>query len=164
MFAHTSDPSKLGSGGVTVVLDPQSNMLMTIIGNGNDQPAIKYVPMSRWVHIVAVYSNGTLTYFMDGEVHSVHSLSSATVTTFIGPSGNLTISGGAQATGNTYSSFQGYVGYLTFINFYPSPGLIKRLYAMGPTPSTSVLNVFGMVGYGVRSPIYQLNNAAPTGN
>ncbi len=160
VFAHTSEPQKMG--GVRVLLAADSNMLMTIIGDSTDKPAIQYVPMSRWVHVVSVFANGTLTYYMDGEVHSVHAVN--TPMTFGGPSGNLTIGGGSAATGGLQDSFQGYVGYMSFINFNPSPGLIKRLYAMGPTPTRGFFSMFGMHGYGVRSPVYKINNGAPSSN
>lgn len=162
VFAHPADGQ-----GVKVVLAPDSNMLLFKADGSTDTPAIKYVPMSRWVHIVAVYANGTLTYFMDGEVHSVHAVGSngAEMMGFSGPAANMTVSGGhsvGMPGGNAYDPFQGYVGYITFMNFYPSPGLVKRLYAMGPVPEVGFFSLFGMMGYGVRSPVYKISNGAPT--
>lgn len=163
VFAHPADGK-----GIKVVLSPDSNMLQFKADESSDAPAIKYVPMSRWVHIVAVYANGTLTYFMDGEVHSVHAVggsNGAEMMGFSGPSANMTVSGGHSVSvpgGTAYDSFQGYVGYISFMNFYPSPGLVKRMYAKGPFPEQGFFNMFGMMGYGVRSPVYKISNSAPT--
>lgn len=155
IIAHSTD------SGVRICLDRDSNSLKFMATGATDAPTIKYVPMSRWVHIVAVYANGTLTFFMDGEVHSVHAIN--VPPTFAGPSGNMTISGGANAVATNTAGFSGYVGYVSYLNFYPSTGLVKRLYAQGPTPSRGFFSMFGMHGYGVRTPIYRLNTVRPGG-
>ncbi len=147
VFAHPVD-----GNGCKVYLDRDSNAVRFAVSGASDAPAVKYVPMSRWVHLVAVCANGTLTWFVDGEVHSVHALD--VPLTFSGPTGSLTICGGANTVG--MSPFQGYCGYVSFMNFYPSPGLVKRMYNLGPTPKTGFFSMFGMAGYGVRSPVYKL--------
>jgi len=145
--------------GVQMYLDATRNSLSMSVGGASMTPTVPYVPMSRWVHIVAVYANGTVTYFMDGEVANVAPID--TPTSFAGPSGNLTLGGGSNTPG--MSGFLGWMGYVTYINFYPSPGLIKRLYRQGPTPTTGFFGMFGMSGYGVRSPVYKINST-PTDN
>lgn len=138
--------------GVKIFLDRRTNTVKFSASGAKDTPAIQYVPMSRWVHIVAVCANGTLTYYMDGEVHTVHAIDIPL--TFAGPKGDLTISGGQNTPGS--AGFSGYVGYVSYINFYPSPGLVKRLYNLGPTPTRGFFSMFGMAGYGLRSPVYKL--------
>ena len=155
IIAHSTD------SGVRISLDRETNSVKFSATGATDTPTIKYVPMSRWVHIVTVYANGTLTFFMDGEVHSVHAIN--VQPTFAGPSGNMTISGGANAVATNTAGFSGYVGYVAYLNFYPSTGLVKRLYAQGPTPSRGFFSIFGMHGYGVRTPIYRLNTVRPGG-
>jgi len=154
VLAHPVD-----GNGARLALDRDTNSLKFTVTGAEDAPAIKYLPMSRWVHVVAVYANGTLTYFMDGEVHSVHAID--VPLSFAGPTGNLTISGGNNVPG--YAGFTGYVGYVSYLNFYPSPGLVKRLYAMGPTPTRGFFSLFGMQGYGVRSPVYKLAGVRANG-
>jgi hypothetical protein len=50
--------------------------------------------MNRWVHVTMVYREGAITFFMDGEVHSVHRIDGVVST----PAGNLTIGGGGGDT------------------------------------------------------------------
>lgn len=159
VFAHPVDGS-----GVRVLLDKDTNRLrFSVTGaEGAGSPAINYVPMSRWVHVVAVFANGVLTYFVDGEVASVHTLK--VPMNFAGPGGAMTISGGAGASAGTYEGFQGYVGYVSFLNYYPAPSLVKAMYNKGPTPEQGLLSWLGLRGYGVRSPVYKINNEAPKNN
>jgi hypothetical protein len=117
--------------------------------------SIRYLPMNRWVHVVAVYANGVVTFFVDGEVHSTHGLPA--IPKYAGPSGEMVISGGAEMQPTEWSGFKGYVGHVSYMNFYPSPGLVKRLYAKGPTSRKGWLSIFGIQGYGFRNPVYRLN-------
>lgn len=150
------------AGGVTVTLDADANALSLRLPGASAVPKIKYVPMARWVHVVAVYANSAVTFFLDGEVHSVHAVD--VPMSFAGPSSDIAISGGISAP--DAAGFSGYVGYVSFMNFYPSVGLVKRMYALGPTTSAGggVFSVFGMHGYGVRSPVYRLNTVEEAGD
>lgn len=137
----------------TAYLDKVTNTLTCQFGEDPAQSAsIQYLPMNRWVHVVVVYNNTTVTFFEDGEVHSVHALTNS----YDAGSGMLGISGGRDM-GTTYAPFKGYVGHVAVMNFQPSPGLVKRLYASGPTATAGWLSVFGIPGYGLRNPVYKLN-------
>jgi len=147
---HGAGPNK-----VLVVLDKDKNALTVQLGGeGESSATLPYLPMNRWVHVVAVYNSGSVTFFEDGEVHSVHGLAQSS---FAPPSGDMHIGGDA---GQGSDGFSGYVGYVSVMNFQPSPGLVKRLYAMGPMPRRGWLSVFGIPGYGVRNPVYRLNTVA----
>jgi len=156
-------PTVGGDKAFTAYLDKSTNTLTCQFGADSTQSAsIQYLPMNRWVHVVVVYNNGTVTFFEDGEVHSVHGLTKS----YDAGSGMLGISGGRDmgtdsptSVGN-YAPFKGYVGHVTVMNFQPSPGLVKRLYASGPTATSGWLSVFGIPGYGLRNPVYKLNKVS----
>lgn len=143
--------------GVAVTLDRDANALSFRLPGATVVPRIKYIPMARWVHIVAVYAGGGVTFYLDGEVHSVHAVD--VPMNFAGPSGDMTIGGGSSLPDAT--GFSGYVGYVSYLNFHPSVGLVKRLYAAGPATRRGFFSAFGMHGYGVRSPLYRLNTVRP---
>lgn len=141
------------NGGNTLSLNREANEVVFSVAG--QTATIRYLPMNRWVHIVAVYANGVVTFFVDGEVHSTHGLPA--LPNYAGPSGEMLISGGAEMPATDWSGFKGYVGHVSFMNFYPSPGLVKRLYAKGPTSRKGWLSIFGIQGYGFRNPVYRLN-------
>lgn len=141
------------SGGNTLSLNREANQLTFSVAG--ETATIRYLPMNRWVHIVSVYANGVVTFFVDGEVHSTHGL--AAMPNYAGPTGEMVIGGGAEMQPTDWSGFKGYVGHVSFMNFYPSVGLVKRLYAKGPTSRKGWLSIFGIQGYGFRNPVYKLN-------
>ena len=129
VFSHGSSTA---STGVIVTLNNETNELdFTIAGV---TATINYLPMNRWVHIVAVFADGVVTFFMDGDVYATQGIN--VPLTFAGPSGDMTVSGGSEATPSQYSGFRGYVGHITFINFYPSPGIRAPVYKINLSSST----------------------------
>lgn len=142
-----------GNEGFYAYIGKDKNELVCQFGSTTTTAKIDYLPMNRWVHVVVVYNNGTVTFFEDGEVQSVHGLGNP----FNGKAGDLTIGGGADEP--NYDGFTGYVGFVSVMNFQPSPGLVKRLYNQGPLGATGLLSVFGIPGYGLRNPVYKLNMA-----
>jgi hypothetical protein len=121
--------------------------------DGDGQTAvIDYVPMSRWVHIVMVFRQGAVTFFMDGEVHSVHRIVGGPTDQ---PSGKLLIAGGSTTPSPPTSTWKGDIGSVTVLNYYPSINDVKRFYWRGPVGAGN-LKWLGMNKYGVRAPVYRI--------
>jgi hypothetical protein len=142
----------------------QENVLISLGNNANTmriefgvngakgQAEIEFVPMARWVHIVAMYREGAVTFFMDGEVHSVHRVTKSGYPDH--PTGNLVIGGGGGSNTNT-SKWKGSIGNVVVLNYYPSMTDVKKFYWRGPS-SNGTLKWVGMQKYGVRTPVYKL--------
>jgi hypothetical protein len=147
---RTAPRQVLAQDNVRVTLGRSANTLQyEFLRNGKWVGAeIEYVPMNRWVHVTMVYREGAITFFMDGEVHSVHRIDGVVST----PAGNLTIGGG----GGDTSSWKGDIGTVTVLNYYPSVSDVKRFYWAGPVGS-GALKWIGMNNYGIRTPMYRLN-------
>jgi hypothetical protein len=105
------------------------------------------------VHIVSVYRDDVVTFFLDGEVDSVVRLNNVQDKPI--PSGDMTVGGGGGSFKT--STWQGYIGSVTALNYFPSASDVKKMYYSGPVEGGVVMKWMGMQGYGVRSPVYRLN-------
>ena len=149
--ARTAPRQVLAQDTVRVTLGKNENTLkFEFATDGKLQGAgaeIDYVPMARWVHVVMVYREGSVTFFMDGEVHSVKRVDFHPPH----PVGDLTIAGGGGST----STWKGDIGAVVVLNYYPSIADVKKLYWKGPTGSQT-LKWVGLNKYGVRTPVYKI--------
>jgi hypothetical protein len=118
---------------------------------------LDYVPLARWVHIVSVYRDGTVTFFVDGDVSSVVRLDKPAASDLNRevPTGQMTVGGGGASFGT--ATWQGYIGSVTCLNYFPSAADVKKMYYTGPVGNGTMMKWIGMQGYGVRSPVYRLN-------
>jgi hypothetical protein len=151
---RTSPRQVLLQDNVRVMLGKSANTLSYEFKAGSGSwfgAEIEYVPMARWVHITMVYREGSITFFMDGEVHSVHRLKGNGVVST--PTGDLTVGGGG---GSGTSSWKGDIGTVKVLNYYPSASDVKKFYWQGPV-GAGPLKWIGVNNYGVRAPLYRLN-------
>ncbi len=122
---------------------------------------IDYIPIQRWVNIAFSVDNKIITVYVDGEIYSVKSvdeyrslkhlennlvLSNSTGTIYVGKNPNV-------GNGNTVS---GYLSRLEFYNYAVSVNDVRNMYSSGPFKK-SWLSYVGMNQYGVRNPIYRID-------
>ena len=124
---------------------------------------VDYLPLQRWVNIsICVYDN-TLMILMDGDVFSIATTSGivqpkSTLSTPPRPilsssQGAFTI--GERTTNNIFfSKFQYY-------NYRLTQKEARNIYSQGPI-SQSFLRYFGIGNYGIRTPIYNIDEAVTT--
>lgn len=131
---------------------------------------IDYVPLQRWVHVGVVIDNKLVTVFLDGEIYSVKSVdefkaSRQPAKDRLGRTidynlildkteGNIFI--GRGLVGNKRAP-NGFLGNLSFYNYALTSDDIKAVYNRGPIKGNTVMSMFGMNQYGVRSPIYKMD-------
>jgi len=146
----TSPRQVLSQDNVRVTLGKSANTLQFAFNRSGEWfgAEIEYVPMARWVHVTMIYREGAVTFFMDGEVHSVHRI----IGSVSQPAGDLVIGGGSGDT----STWKGDIGSVTVLNYYPSVSDIKKFYWRGPVGS-GALKWIGLNNYAVRAPIYKVN-------
>jgi hypothetical protein len=131
---------------------------------------VDYVPLQRWVNVVLVVDNKMLTLYLDGELYSVKSVdeykkTNATATTrgFVPDSpviektsGDIII--GKNATLGLDFTIDGFLGKVEFFNYALNNTEVRKAYESGPL-AKSWLSWLGITQYGVRSPVYKLNQA-----
>ena len=131
--------------------------------------SIDYIPLQRWVNVTTVIDNKIITVFMDGEIYSVKTVDEYKTSKapefdasnkvkdynliidktenniFIGKFGN-----------NFASQVNGYISNLQFFNYAVSINEVKKIYMRGPL-SKNFLQLIGISSYGMRSPIYKID-------
>ena len=120
---------------------------------------IDYVPLQRWVHVACVVQDSLLSVFVDGDLYTVESLSDVADANgrprFAGLQGDMRV---GELPGVAFSDpLKGYVGRMLFFNYALTQRDVQRMYNSGPRGS-SALGALGMADYGVRSPIYRLDD------
>jgi hypothetical protein len=119
----------------------------TVSGGATATVYFEHVSTKRWVHLIAVHSNRTVTLFKDGELYSVTHLGA-------GAAGDVDILSGALTVGG--SPVDAFVSNLAVINHFPSTALVKATYRKGPVTRNRLMSWIGMASYNVRSPIYRI--------
>jgi hypothetical protein len=141
--------------------------LDTIAARGNLDhmtAIIDYVPLQRWVHYAFVVQDNLLTVFQDGDVYTVENVHDLTETNhnsaapgvrpFIkSTTGNITWG----PLGTNTSETRGYICNLYFFNYALTSKDVRSIYEFGPV-STNVLSRLGIPEYGIRSPIYRVED------
>lgn len=132
---------------------------------------IDYIPLQRWVHVMAVVDNKVMTLYLDGEIYSVKSTDEFKASrqphvTRLGRTidynlivektdGDLFI--GKSLIGGK-RTIDGYVAKVEFFNYALSIDNVKKVYQAGPLPR-GLLAWLGLGQYGFRAPIYKLNQS-----
>lgn len=133
---------------------------------------IDYVPMQRWLHVVMVVDNKLVTTFIDGEIYSVKTTDEYKMlkdperdTRGNTITHNLIIE---KTQGTLYVGKFGpaappssYLSNLEFFNYAISINDVKRIYVHGPF-SKNFLAMLGISSYGVRSPVYKIDEYQST--
>ncbi len=117
---------------------------------------IEYVPLQRWVHMVFTVQDSLLTVYMDGDPYTVESVADLEVASSAARPIISGINGKVVVPKNSNGQLDGYLGRLIFFNYALTPRDVQRLYRNGPRGSSAAA-ALGVASYGVRSPIYRLD-------
>lgn len=156
-------PKKDGLGESTLLTDTrETNRVPEILtyAGGKCGITIKYVPIQRWVHIVIVISdvNGGLVYtYIDGELADqdnqtliLHELG------FENKVDTLFVGGNISNTEIGAAGFSGLLSKFSYYNYDLNKNDIYKEYTKGPL--NGLLTSMGIVSYGLRNPVYKINN------
>jgi hypothetical protein len=128
---------------------------------------IDYVPMQRWLHVVMVVDNKLVTTFIDGEIYSVKTTDEYKLLkeperdqrgNMIDHNLIIEKTEGAVNVGKFGPAVPpgSYLSNLEFFNYAISINDVKRIYTHGPF-SKNFLAMLGISSYGVRSPVYKID-------
>jgi hypothetical protein len=131
---------------------------------------IDYVPMQRWVNIAFFVKDDKMFIFIDGDMYTAVSVSDIqSSTTTSSPSTNtsstsssrpvLRYTDGDATIGSKGYGIDGFLSYTRFFNYALSQKEIKAIYEAGPT-KRSMLALIGLNNYGLRAPVYNLDDDA----
>lgn len=121
---------------------------------------IDYLPLQRWVHTVVVVRDNSMMVFMDGDLYSVTSVSEIPEASN-GARPILRTSQGDATLGDITSLTKGYVSKAQYFNYGLNQQDISGLYKAGPM-KTGWLSWLGISNYGIRAPIYNLDDTDAT--
>ena len=137
--------------------------LLSYGSNNKCGTTIKYVPIQRWVYIVIVVSdvNGGLVYtYIDGELAEVDRAKDKKLTLheldFETRAGSLFVGGSSSNSVINATGFSGLISKFTIYNYDLNKNDIYREYNKGPL--NGLLTSMGIVSYGLRNPVYKINN------
>lgn len=124
---------------------------------------IDYVPIQRWVHVLFTIDNKLITVYMDGEIYSVKSVDEMKTMKKLNENLVLDKTTGAMFIGKNPkmgngATMTGYLSRMEFYNYALSLNDVKRIYSAGPL-KRGLLSMLGLNNYGVRAPIYRLDEA-----
>lgn len=124
---------------------------------------IEYVPLQRWVHIAFVVQDALMTLYVDGDVYTVEHVADSTTSSQPGTKRPIVagISGDIVVPAANDDGVRGFIARLIFMNHAISSRDVRTLYANGPRGSPA-LSALGLSSYGVRSPIYRIDEAQDT--
>ena len=140
---------------------------------------IEYIPIQRWVHVGVVlkdnyYSgpeqngNGSITIYIDGNfIKTLDNKNKKDYSYYLDAildtnkfelehTGHIYIGGYESPTGTSPLGFSGLLSRFTIFNYDLNRNDIFKEYVSGPIKGG--LSSFGLSAYGIRSPIYKLNN------
>jgi len=125
---------------------------------------VEYVPLQRWSHFLFTVQDSTLTVFQDGSIYTVKSLYDMVDTApgqtvprpmFSAASGDLTIgNAGSSISGDA----NGFIARVILYNYALATQEVQGIYLGGPT-QRNLLRGMGVAAYGVRSPVYKVDEA-----
>jgi hypothetical protein len=124
---------------------------------------IKYVPIQRWVYIVIVVSdiNGGLIYtYIDGELTEMERGKDSKLIlheiNFETKPGSLFVGGNISNSLINAAGFSGLLSKFSIYNYDLNKNDIYKEYNRGPL--NGLLTSMGIVSYGLRNPVYKINN------
>jgi len=118
---------------------------------------INYIPIQRWVHIAIVVSDvndGIIHTYIDGELEKSKDRLKLHEHNFETP-GDLYV--GGNLSGNT-QGFSGLISKFSLYNYDLNKNDVYKEYNKGPINSLFSSMGLGAASYGLRNPIYKLNN------
>jgi len=143
--------------------DPKENKYVIL--------TIDYIPLQRWVNIAFIINNKLLTVLIDGEIYSVTSTDEIMMglpqafdqygnpvdVNIILDKGSGNIYPGTTSKITNPAVVDGYLSKLQFYNYAVSISDLRDYYKAGPIVSSSLFGIPLPLNYGIRSPIYNLN-------
>jgi hypothetical protein len=152
MFALATSRTT-GSNTINSIFSKTANYITT---------TIDYLPLHRWVFVTMVLRDNIMTVYMDGDIYSVTTTSDLqTTSTDVRPIVSSTF--GDAFIGSTSYSTLGFISKLCTYNYALTQNEIKSMYNSGPIKK-SLLSMFGIANYGVRSPVYNLQDTESAEN
>lgn len=118
---------------------------------------VEFIPMQRWVHIVATVHGNTVAIYLDGDLYSVTNINSMTKHSTIFDASDRKVFIGCSQTDTLTAVTRGFVSNVIHANYGLEHDIIKREYRKGPVHS-SFLNKLGINidnDWGLRNPIYK---------
>lgn len=124
---------------------------------------IEYVPLQRWVHIVASIKDSTMTLYFDGKLYTVSSVNDVMLNAksgtgvrplFSGTAGDMTVG----MIDNT-SACRAFLARVQVLNYAMTGADAEQDYRRGPA-SASIMGALGLPQYGVRAPVYRTDDTS----
>lgn len=119
---------------------------------------VEYVPLQRWINCCFVVRDNIATLFIDGDIYSIsttndiHNATSGPRPIIRGTTGKISI-------GDPNYPINGFLSKLEFFNYALNHKQVQDIYKSGPVNS-GFLSKFGIGNYGIRSPIYNLDDSS----
>lgn len=178
VFMRGTDGSTVGTSNPIVAFDGTTNKLYVSVRTNTSAIAtpaqffkpnssayltstVEYFPLQRWVNIVAVVKDDSLSLYMNSSLYTVNSVSeiqtSGAVNTrpvIQGCTGSMFI--GASGVAGVRDP-RAYICQFKFFNYALTLKDIASIYTNGPN-STSFFAKLGLAGYGLRSPVYRIES------
>lgn len=117
---------------------------------------VDYVPLQRWVLFSFVVRDNSATLFVDGDVYSIVTTNDIKLA-INQPRPLIRGTAGDAIIGDPNFPVNGFMSKLEFYNYALSQKQIQTIYKNGPVNS-GLLGKMGISNYGVRSPIYNLED------
>jgi hypothetical protein len=126
---------------------------------------IDYVPLQRWVNIIVNVNNNMLAVIMDGAIHSTRILNENNLkctedasSNLVSPTAGTLMIGNINEDTNILPGADGYISRIQFFNYsLKTPAHIKKIYNSGPVKSVGILQKIGLPLYGIRNPLYRID-------
>jgi hypothetical protein len=126
---------------------------------------IDYVPLQRWVNIIVNVNNNMLSVIMDGAIHSTRILNENNLkctedasSNLVSPTAGTLMIGNINEDINILPAADGYISRIQFFNYsLKTPVHIKKIYNSGPVKSVGILQKLGLPLYGIRNPLYRID-------
>lgn len=161
-FSPKEDPLLLTYRLNDIAENDISSLLKFGVDNNKCGITIDYVPIQRWVHVAIVISDvnkGIIYTYIDGELADVEKAQDNKLNLYelnFENMGNLYVGGSASNTDVNTTGFSGLISKFTLYNYDLNKNDIYKEYNKGPL--NGLLASIGMSNYGLRNPIYKLNN------
>ena len=177
IFMRSSDGTTVGTANPIVAFDGSTNKLYVSIRTNQSvipttptdfykpqvskylTATIDYFPLQRWVNVIGVLKDDSLSLYMNGYLYTVVNVvdlmsndPAAARPVFSSSTGNLYV--GATSVQGVRDS-RAYITQFNYYNFAVTPTTIQTVYKTGPS-STTFFAKLGLAGYGLRSPIYRV--------
>lgn len=176
IMMRSNDSTSLATANPIVALDGRTNRLyisirtnasaatQTTSANFHHQDVshyltatVKYFPLQRWVHVVGVVKDESLSVYLNAALYTVANIADLTNVSarpiFAASAGSVVV---GPAGVQDVREPRAYITQCRFFNYAVMPNSILATYTAGPT-STSFLSKLGLAGYGLRSPIYRID-------